>query len=363
MSGGERRQLDSEIIAWMREPDWSDDERRFDRLARALFAFQFEHCAAYARFCVSRGVTPKRIDDWREIPAIPTGAFKELALRCFPAEQTRKIFRTSGTSTQRRGELHLDSLELYEASLLPTLRRFLFPDLAAFGGRTTIRALVPSPAEAPDSSLSHMLGCAIASLGDASSGFDVRDGKLQVEPLIDRLRSISEPVALCGTTFAFVHLLERMAEEELQLQLPADSRIMETGGFKGRSREMTPADLYGGLESALGIPQCRIVNQYGMTELGSQFYDSVLVDPVGRRRKHGPPWCRVRLVDPETRNEVDAGETGMIVVFDLANAGSIASIETADLGRQIDDGFEILGRSPGAEERGCSIAADEMLAS
>ena len=98
-----------------------------------------------------------------------------------------------------------------------------------------------------------------------------------------------------------------------------------------------------------------------MTELGSQFYDSALAEPGALRRKLGPPWARVRIVDPETDAEVAAGEPGAIVVLDLANTGSVAAIRTADLGCRIADGFEVLGREPFAEDRGCSIAADELL--
>jgi acyl-CoA synthetase (AMP-forming)/AMP-acid ligase II len=114
----------------------------------------------------------------------------------------------------------------------------------------------------------------------------------------------------------------------------------------------------------------RIVNQYGMTELGSQFYDSVLAYPGEPRRKLGPPWARVRIVDPETGLDAVPGEVGMIVVHDLANTGSIAAILTEDLGRFVSGGvgaeagnvgFEVLGRHPDAEARGCSIAADLML--
>ena len=119
------------------------------------------------------------------------------------------------------------------------------------------------------------------------------------------------------------------------------------------------------------MPRARIVNQYGMTELGSQFYDSVLAYPDQPRRKLAPPWARVRLVDPETGDEARAGRPGIITILDLANTGSVAAVMTADLGVRVDagerdgqgdPGFDVLGREPGAEQRGCSIAADVMLA-
>jgi hypothetical protein len=392
-----RESLDADIMAWMRESPQpevasgggpesgaSAGDARFDALARELFGFQFERCIPYQRFCKARGTTPDSVGHWSQIPAVPTGAFKEVALRCFPPEREHKVFRTSGTAAGRRGELHLDTLELYEASLLPTLHRFLFPDLRAptaraSGPRTTIRVLAPSPEEVPDSSLSHMLGCALEAFGDEQSGYDMADGRLDLAGLAEHLaaaHAAGRPVALCGTAFAFVHLLEGLetsALDPMPIALAPGSRIMETGGFKGKAREVPRQAFYAALEASLGVPRSHIVNQYGMTELGSQFYDSSLRDALvgpssGPRRKLGPPWVRVRIVDPETGREAEPGAPGMIVIHDLANTGSVAAIETADLGRRIpapgdgEDGFEVAGREPGAEERGCSIAADAMLA-
>jgi len=136
---------------------------------------------------------------------------------------------------------------------------------------------------------------------------------------------------------------------------------METGGFKGRSRSVTCDELYAWIEDRLGVSPTRIVNQYGMTELGSQFYDSVLVDPSAPRRKLAPPWTRVQILDPIDGAALPPGELGRIAVLDLANTGSVCALETADLGRAIGDGFEVIGRDPDAEERGCSIAADALL--
>ncbi len=140
------------------EPDagWARDDARFAALACELFAHQYEHCAPYRRFCEGRGVKPADLDSWRRIPAVPTGAFKEVALRCFDAEATVRTFRTSGTSTGKRGELHLDTLALYDASLLPTFRRFVVPELEVGGAPLLIRVLAPPPEEQSDSSLSHI---------------------------------------------------------------------------------------------------------------------------------------------------------------------------------------------------------------
>ncbi len=384
MADPRRRELDDKILAWMRDSDWTPDEERFDTLACELFCFQFAHCPPYAHFSEARGTTPKTISHWTEIPPVPSSAFKETRLHSFDGASTVKVFRTSGTTSDRRGALRLDTLALYEASLLRSIRRFVFPELdrTARGGaaRMPIRVLASDPERSPDSSLSHMFGVTLRELGDHTSGYDSSEGVLDATSLVERLVALGEvagstdnpsPLALCGTSFAFVHLLEAFEDSEharAQLVLPRGSRIMETGGFKGRSREMPRDRLYADLEQRLGIARTHIVNQYGMTELGSQFYDSLLFETqssgtVGPRRKLGAPWTRVRLLDPDSGVEATAGATGMIVIHDLANTGSIAAVETADLGCRVadaHDGFEVLGRAAEADERGCSVAADEL---
>jgi acyl-CoA synthetase (AMP-forming)/AMP-acid ligase II len=357
-----RSELDAAVLAWMHEPEWSFDEARFNALSLRLFAYQYDHCQPYQRFCNATGVAPRDATRWQQIPAAPAGAFKELRIASFDSSREARVFRTSGTATDRRGALHLDTLELYEASLMPPLRRLLFADLAP-DTRTTLRILAPAPAEVPESSLSHMFGCLVAALGDEHSGYDVRAGRLDVEGLL-RALDADRPVSLLGTSFAFVHLLDALEPSDLRIALPAGSRAMETGGFKGHTRAVPRDELHAMISQRLGLEPARIVNQYGMTELGSQFYDSVLVDGDGPRRKLGPPWVRVRLVDPLSGDEAAHGEPGMIQICDLANTGSVCAIQTADLGRVIPGappGFEVLGRLAGAEERGCSIAADQML--
>ncbi|MEE2679702.1 MAG: long-chain fatty acid--CoA ligase [Myxococcota bacterium] len=363
MSSDPRRaELDAKVLEWIEEPLWGTDDERFDTLALALFAFQFEHCLPYRRFCENRGRTPEDVQTWVEIPPVPTGAFKEMPLHSFPADRLAHVFRTSGTSLERRGELHLDTLALYEASLLVPFQRFLLPDLHT-DREPLIYALAPSPAEVRDSSLSHMFAVAIREIGAEGSRFFLSDGGLELDALLEAMDRVptDRPVLLGGTAFAFVHLVDALAQRNARLELPVSVRIMETGGFKGRSRSMPRPELYERLEDALGVSVDRIVNQYGMTELGSQFYDSILREPGAVRRKLAPPWTRVRIVEPASHRDVSAEATGTLVITDLANTGSISAIQTADLGRSILEGFEVLGREPGAEERGCSIAADELL--
>ncbi len=364
MSPSPRRAVEAELIGWMREADPGPDEARFEALALRLFRFQATACPPYAAYLARLGVEPDGVERWREIPAVPTGAFKTLDLCCFPPQRAVRVFRTSGTSTDTAGRLLLDTLALYDHSLRPSFRRGLLPDLDT-GDRLPIRVLAPAPGESPDSSLSYMFGAAIAEWGDERSGFDVVEGVLRTDALRERVAALREPALVCGTAFAFVHWLDALAREGVHLDLPTGSRLMETGGFKGRSRSVPRPELYAALETRLGIPSERMVNQYGMTELGSQFYDSVLCEP-GPRRKLEPPWARVRIVDPDSGEEIPDGQVGVVEIVDLANTGSVLALRTSDLGRRIAvpggrSGFDVLGRAEGAEVRGCSVAADAML--
>ncbi|HKA14326.1 MAG TPA: long-chain fatty acid--CoA ligase [Myxococcota bacterium] len=366
MSGADpaRAALDAAVIAWTREAPWTRDEPRFGDLALALFAFQFEHCAPYRRFCEARGRTPAGVRRWQDVPAVPTGAFKELALTSFPRERAAHEFRTSGTSLPQRGALLLDTLDVYEASLRSSFQRGVLPDLAQ-GARIRFHVLAPSTREAADSSLSHMFDAVMASRAAPGSSHWITGGALDVPRALRELAGAERggaPVAVCGTSFAFVHLLEELDRQRLRFALPHSARVMETGGFKGRSRSVPRDELYAWIADRLAVPPARIANQYGMTELGSQFYDSVLGEPAAPRRKLAPPWTRVRILDPIGGGEVAPGEVGRIAVLDLANTGSVCALETADLGRTAGDGFEVIGRDAGAEERGCSIGADALLA-
>ena len=360
-----RAALESAILAWMAEPDWRRDEDRFDALALGLFRFQYGACEPYRLYCDSLGRIPEGVACANEIPVVPTGAFKEFELRCFPAEKTLLTFRTSGTSTERRGTLHLDTLLPYETSLLASLRRGFLTDLC--GHRSTMRFLAPSRRDAPDSSLTHMFETLVAAEGNDQSGFDLKPEGIDLASLsraVETARRSSEPIVLAGTSFAFVHFLDATGPTEAWW-LPAGSRVLETGGFKGKSREVPREVLRVELARRFGIAERSVVNQYGMTELGSQFYDSTLVDPTGPRRKLIPPWTRVRFVDPDSGEDVPSGEIGVVVIHDLANTGSVAALQTSDLGRTIPaatgEGFDVLRRAEGAEQRGCSIAVDSML--
>ena len=140
---------------------------------------------------------------------------------------------------------------------------------------------------------------------------------------------------------------------------------MDTGGFKGQSRELTREELYGLFSEYFGVPATHCVNMYGMSEFSSQFLDNTLRNAHRGRKaplaKDNPPWTRTLVIDPETLEPVPHGQRGLLLHYDLANRNSVVAILTEDVGREGEAGFLLLGRAQGSEVRGCSVAIDEML--
>ena len=356
----EEAALDARILAAIRA--YVLDDAVFLALARDLFAYQIARNEPYAAFARAAGFDaarlPARID---EIPAVPAAAFKEARLATFPASETVAWFETSGTTLGRGGRHELDTTHLYEAALLASFDRMMLAD----GARLRYLNLVPDPRERPHSSLGFMMGTVARARGDGADGWYLHGDTLDADGFVRAAeRAHDEGVAVCvaTTAFALVALLDELADRGTVLALPEGSRIMETGGFKGRSRVVERAALYGEASARLGVPVASIVAEYGMTELSSQYYDG----PASRSRieprvKVAPPWLRAIVVDGDGRALPEA-VVGAVRHVDLANRGSVAAIETEDLGALVEGGLVLLGREQGAELRGCSLDAEALLA-
>jgi non-ribosomal peptide synthetase component F len=224
--------------------------------------------------------------------------------------------------------------------------------------------LVPNPRWKPHSSLGYMMGHVSVLRGEGNAGYFLDDERVDVDGFaraLERAVADHQPVCIAGTAFAFVALLDALETPARTFVAPAGSRIMETGGFKGRARVVERAELYARLESTLGVPQPSIVAEYGMTELLSQYYDAPDSRARERRIKVAPPWLHTLVVDA-SGHELPLGETGTLRHVDLANRSSVVAIDTEDRGYREGDGIVLLGRDPAAELRGCSLAAEEVAA-
>lgn len=342
----------------------------FDALAIALARHQAAHCAPVARLFEARGADVAAMDLAAQIPAVPCDVFRFARVAAHPPEADERVFRTSGTSlgAASRGEHPFRTTATYELAALAWGERLLWPD----GARLRAIVLAPPLHEAPDSSLGFMIDRFAARLSGPAS-WHVRGGELDAAGFARacaEARASSEPALVLGTSFAFVHLIEHLIEAKLPegaALLPEGSRVMQTGGYKGRSREVPAEELRASIARALGVPLSHVVSEYGMTELSSQLYEGTLAAALAGAPRAAPglylapPWTRVTAVDPETLAPLPAGAIGLARIVDLANVDSAVAIQTADRVRVTAEGVELLGRASGAPPRGCSIAMDQML--
>ena len=369
----ESRELDAEILGVIRR--WHDagespSDAAFDDLALRLCAHQLRFNRPYARYCATLGVTPASLPrSWADIPPAPAAAFKDAELATFDPAVAALSFETSGTTAGRAGRHFMESAALYEAALLAAFDRFVLPDRAAL----QYFNLVPDPRERPASSLGYMMGRVSEQRGAGETGWYVHGDRLSYGELLRDLReaiAAERPVCIAATAFALVHVLDHFEADRIELALPAGSRIMETGGFKGRTRTVDRRELYRDVCRRFGVELGAIVAEYGMTELTSQYYDDVLLrggsPSDGVRTKVAPPWLRTRVVGPDGAT-LAGGVVGALVHVDLANRASCVAVSTEDLGVCVERsagnpqrGIVLIGREAGADLRGCSLDAEAL---
>jgi hypothetical protein len=335
--------LEERILYFLGHPE----ESEFEDLALDIHYYQRTHNAAFARYCDFVGVPP-RLNSWREIPGVPQQAFKQTELRSFAAVPEMLEFRTSGTTGEGYGRHLFPSLSLYDAAVQRGWSYFGLP-------RHEFVLLMQHPDDVPHSSLSRMGG--VLAGFDKRAFFLTRDGKLELDRLKEHLAGRSAPVVLFGTALAFLNLFEQASG--LNFYLAAGSIVMETGGFKGTGREIAKVDLYAQISDQFNLSVNSVWNEYGMTELSSQFYTW----GVGQAHQP-PPWMRFQVIEPNRNEEAAPGEIGLLRIFDLANLWSVLAVQTQDLAMaQPAGGFLLLGRDPHALPRGCSRAIDELIGS
>jgi hypothetical protein len=317
-------------------------------MALQVFAYQYERNTAFRRFCDRRNTNPKRVESWKQIPLVPVEAFKHAKLYCGTADPAR-CFLTSGTTggPETRGKHYFEDLDLFTAAVRRTFREFVIPDLK----KIRMALLVQPPEQAPTSLLSCQLQTVLDLYGAPGSGFFVDKSGLRLDDLkkfFSDAKRAKKPVLVMGTAFAHIHL----CDSDLEISLPPGSVAVHCGGFKGRSRVVTRSELHELISRRLGVK--RVINLYGMTETTSHFYGDEWHDL--------PPWTAVRILDPDTLAEKRDGEEGLVGWVDLINLDACMGVLTQDLGvRKGDRSVLLLGRIPGAEARGCSMAMDDFL--
>ncbi|MCJ7466519.1 MAG: acyl transferase [Maribacter sp.] len=308
----------------------------FEQCALKIYGYQFRNNPVYHKFCRYLGKTEKNVSALQEIPFLPIDFFKSKNVVSGVAKP-EMVFTSSGTTGSITSFHYVTNVQLYRQSYLQGFQYFY-----GLVSEYCILALLPSYLERQGSSLVYMVDDLIKRSGHPESGFQLNDLDSLTKKLL-KLDAAGTKILLIGVSFALLELVEIF-----QFNLK-NTIIMETGGMKGRRKEMIREELHGLLKEGFGVS--RIHSEYGMTELLSQAYSE------GDGIFKTPPWMQVRIRDTEDPlTPQDRNKTGGINIIDLANLNSCAFIATQDLGKMQADGrFEILGRFDNSDIRGCNL--------
>ncbi len=315
---------------------FSVSESNFEPLALEVFRFQAEHNSVYKKYLDILRINPNEVLSITEIPFLPISFFKTHNVY-IGHRSPEVIFTSSGTTGVETSKHRVQSIKVYEQSFLQGFKRF-YGDLSQY----CVLALLPAYLERQGSSLVYMVQRLIEESKHSQSGFFLNNHE-ELMAVVAEQEEHKQPTILIGVTFALLDLASR---HNLSLK---NTIVMETGGMKGRGRELTRNEMHRVLIDAFGVNE--IHSEYGMTELLSQAYSK------GNGRFEPPPWMRVLVRDPYDPFSIRPSEfSGALNIIDLANIYSCSFIQTDDLGRLHNDySFEILGRMDGSQVRGCNL--------
>lgn len=315
------------------------DPYQFNELAVAIFHYQYENNIIYRQFTDLININPEEVTDYFNIPFLPASAFRKHRIISGDFSD-EAVFESSGTTSNETSRHYVADFSLYEKSFLNGFRIFFgnIEEYAIFG-------LLPSYLERGNSSLIYMVNKMIQKTNSGFGGFYLDE----FQKLESEIRDASEKgkkVMLIGVTFALVDFAEHIRE-----QIPG-LIVVETGGMKGRRKEIVREELHTFLCKRFGVTST--YSEYGMTELLSQAWSKE------NGRYFCPPWMKIVLRDTtDALSAAPLNKTGGINVIDLANINSCSFIATQDLGRLNSDGsFEVLGRFDHSQVRGCSLLTE-----
>lgn len=312
------------------------NQKQFEKIALKVFRFQYEHNLVYNEFCNLMNVNVQKIKSVQQIPFLPIQFFKSHAVvsNSNPIQET---FISSGSTGVITSKHLVTDVSLYEQSYRKGFSQF-YGNIEDY----VVLALLPSYLEREGSSLIYMVKDLILQSNNSESGFYLHN----LEALIEKLKTLDSSgknVILIGVTYALLDLIEK---QNFQLK---NTIIMETGGMKGKRKEMIREELHEQLCTGFGVSA--IHSEYGMTELLSQAYS------LGEGVFECPSWMQILIRDTEDAlTYLENGKSGGINVIDLANFNSCSFIATQDLGRKKSNtSFEVLGRFDNSDIRGCNL--------
>lgn len=308
-------------------------EEQFSEIALQVFDHQYKSNEVYRRYVQLIGKKVKEIKTLKDIPFLPISFFKTHQVKSFKGNG-QLTFKSSGTTGQDFSEHHIYDPALYQLSFLKGFEAFYghIEDYLILG-------LLPSYMENNQSSLIYMFDHLMQMSGDRESGFFLNDDERLLD-VIER-RKADKKILLIGVSYALLDLAEKY-QPNLEGTI-----VMETGGMKGRRKELTKEELHSQLKTGLKVQE--IHSEYGMTELLSQAYSNA--DGIFKC----PAWMKVMIRSTTDPIDFSIKGTGGINVIDLANIHTCSFIQTEDLGRFHSDGFKVLGRFDNSDLRGCNL--------
>ena len=316
------------------------NQREFLKTALEVFHYQYNNNRLYRDFCINLGRGLEAVNSVEDIPFIPVEFFRnhKIITGC---TRTQIVFESSGTTGVVPGKHFVSDLTLYEESFITTFSRFYGnPD------EYLILALLPSYTERKGSSLVYMVNKLVEKSTNPKSGF-YKENSAGLIRTVTEAKEVNSKILIFGVSFALLDLAEKSVPNMTGVI------IMETGGMKGRRKELTRQELHKILMEKLKVDT--VHSEYGMTELLSQAYSA------GEGIFHCPAWMKIMIRDPQDPLTIyDRPRfTGGINIIDLANINSCSFIATNDLGRLHEDGgFEVLGRFDNSDIRGCNLMAE-----
>ena len=311
-------------------------KKEFEKIALKVFRFQFDNNKVYQEFCTLLNKNKENVKSLIEIPFLPIQFFKSHDVLS-SSEPIQTTFTSSGTTGMQTSKHFVTDISLYEESYRNAFSEF-YGNIEDY----CVLALLPSYLEREGSSLIHMVDDLIQSSNHEDSGFYLNNYEELIAKLLE-LDNAGQNVILIGVTYALLDLIEM---HQFQLK---NTIIMETGGMKGKRKEMIREELHEILCRGFGVPV--IHSEYGMTELLSQAYS------LGNGIFECPNWMQILIRETEDAlSYVKEGKTGGINVIDLANINSCSFIATQDLGKKHPNhSFEVLGRFDNSDIRGCNL--------
>jgi len=308
----------------------------FEEICLELFRFQYQNIPIYKDFVKALNINAEEVVQVKDIPFMPIEFFKDFEVKA-PMANTEIIFKSSGTTGMARSQHMVQELSVYEESFMKGFELFYGPI-----EEYVVLGLLPSYIENGESSLVYMVDHLIKQSKNANSGFYLNDYPALLKQL-DQLKDSSKKVLLLGVSYALLDVTELQKIDSPELI------IMETGGMKGRRKEMVREELHAQLKKGFGVN--KIHSEYGMTELLSQAYSD------GNGLFTCPPWMKIMIRDVnDPLSLLEEGKSGAINIIDLANIYSVSFLATKDLGKITGENqFEILGRYDNSDVRGCNL--------